>query len=421
MEPRYRLVFAGRLVQGTDPEQAIAALVQRFRVREARAREMIRGGGRQVLKHDLDLVRARRYGATLEAVGIATVLEPQGPDGDSALAADLSIQAPFSTTVPEPAPMPGSTPCPKCRAVAVSPVTGVCDACGVVAERYLARLAAEGRAVPGAGASPGPSRPHPALPADPVDGQDGAAGDALCDPYPVPAARGWGWLGDAWSQLRAQPWVWIGALVLFLLVSMAVGLLPVIGGLALGILGPMLTGGLMIGAHAQWGGGRFAIAHLFAGFSQHPGGLALLGLAYLGLSLLLGLAVALALFAGVETLAPEPSVLDLGQDPLAPGMTAPMAPLMLLPVVLGVLLGIPLMMAFLFAPALVAIDGVPVGRALGLSLVGCWRNLLPLAVFGLAALGLGALIVLSLGLALLVVMPLLTLALYHAYRDIYRC
>lgn len=422
MEPRYRLVFTGRLVQGADPEQAIAALVQRFRVREATAREMVRGARRQVLKHDLDLVRARRYGTTLEGIGILTDIESQGPDGVAAPSAELSIQAPFSTSVAEPAPDPGSTPCPKCGAVAVSPVTGVCDACGVVAERYLARLEAEGRDSARGGPAPGSRRPDPSPAPDPPDdglGED--AGDALCDPAALPAARGWGWIGEAWSQLKAQPWAWIGALVLFVLVSMAIGLVPLVGGLALGILGPMLTGGLMIGAHLQWGGGRFRVEHLFAGFSQNPGGLALVGLAYLGLSLVLALVMVLALLVGVQALAPGLSIPDLNSGPMGPGMIAAMGPLMALSIVLGLLLGVPLMMAFLFAPALVAIDGVPVGRALGLSLLGCWRNLLPLTLFGLAALALGVLTLVSLGLALLVVMPLLTLALYHAYREIYRC
>ena len=58
-------------------------------------------------------------------------------------------------------------------------------------------------------------------------------------------------------------------------------------------------------------------------------------------------------------------------------------------------------------------------RALNLSLRGCWRNVLPFLVFSLAALGLVLASVLTLGLALLVVMPVLTIAIYIAYREIY--
>jgi uncharacterized membrane protein len=177
----------------------------------------------------------------------------------------------------------------------------------------------------------------------------------------------------------------------------------------------------MIGAHAQWGGSRFKVAHLFAGFSRSPGRLLLLGVAYLGMSLLLALAVALALLFGVAALAPDLSVMDLDPQAMDPGEMGRLGPLTLVPVALGVLLGIPLMMAILFAPALVALDSVPVGRALWLSLLGCTRNILPILLLALAALGLALVAVLTLGVALLLIMPLLTLALYHAYRDIYRC
>jgi hypothetical protein len=214
--------------------------------------------------------------------------------------------------------------------------------------------------------------------------------------------------------------VWIGALLVFVVVSVVLGLVPMIGGLATGMLGPMLTGGLMIGAHSQWGGGRFEITHLLAGFSRNPGGLALLGVAYVGLGLILGLSIALALNFGVSVLAPDVGVAAFDLQELDPRALGHLGPLMLLPPLFGLLLGPPLMMAMFFAPALVAIDRVPAGRALWLSLLGCWRNLMPLLVFSLACLGLGILTILTLGLALLVVMPLLTLALYHAYRDVYQ-
>jgi hypothetical protein len=334
MEPRFRLVFTGRLIQGVEPEQAIAALNERFQVREPTARQMIRGGGRHVLKHDLGLERARRYRAALGEIGLVTELEPQGPEGEPALDTNLSIQVPVYAVASDPGPagpgapepVPGSTPCPKCGAVAVSPVTGVCDACGVVAERYLARLAEEGRGVRDAGGGSGPQLPHPPSPVDP-DPLGAETDDALCDPCSVAAGRGWGWIGDAWSQFRGQPWTWVGALLLFMLVSMALGLVPLVGGLALGILGPMLSGGLMIGAHTQRGGGRFEIAHLLAGFSRNPGGLALVGAAYLGLSLLLGLLIVLALATGVSLLAPDLSALELATEPMDPGALGSLGPL----------------------------------------------------------------------------------------------
>jgi hypothetical protein len=302
--------------------------------------------------------------------------------------------------------------------VAISPLTGVCDACGVVAERYLARLAAEGRDGTDADEDPqpsGPVAPSASEPSPPLNTDDGPP-----VPRAVPAGRGWNWFTDAWDQLMAQPWSWIGALLALLLVSLTLSLAPVIGWLVLGILGPMLTGSLMFGAHVQWSGGRFEITHLIAGLSRNPGGLALVGVAYLGLSLLLNFLVSFALIAGVSALAPSLYGLALESQALGLPKLGQVEPWLLLPFLVGMLLSVPLMMAILFAPALATIDRLPVVPSLRLSLEGCWRNLAPLAVSGLIALLLGVVTVLTLGLALLVVMPLFTLALYHAYRDIYR-
>jgi len=428
MEPRYRIVFTGRLVQGMDPGEVVAALSERFQVKELTARKIIQGGRRYVLKHSLDPDYAWRYQTALGGIGLVTELEPVGSEGNSNVGGEISIVGPFSTiasdptrptVTPEPPlPIPGSTECPKCGAMAISPLTGVCDACGVVAERYLARLAAEGRAGTDADEDAGPNDPVPpstAEPTPPLDADDGPPA-----PRAVPAGRGWTWFTDAWDQLMAQPWAWIWTLFVLLLVSLALSLAPMIGWLALGILGPMLTGSLMFGAHVQWNGGRFEITHLIAGLSRKPGGLALVGVAYLGLSLLLNFLLSFALLASVSALTPDLDGLALESQALGLPEVGRIEPWLLLPTLVGLLLSVPLMMAVLFAPALATIDKLAVGPALRLSLVGCWRNLAPLTVSSLIALLLGVLTVLTLGLALLVVMPLLTLALYHAYRDIYR-
>jgi uncharacterized membrane protein len=76
-------------------------------------------------------------------------------------------------------------------------------------------------------------------------------------------------------------------------------------------------------------------------------------------------------------------------------------------------------MAMFFAPSLVALDRVPVLKALGLSFSGCLKNILPFLIYGLIALVLVMLGSLPLMLGLLVVLPVLTIAIYTSYRDIY--
>jgi hypothetical protein len=477
----YRLVFTGDLVPGKDTDAVVEAFAARFKIGDEVARAIVKGGARHVLKSGLALERGQRYRAALTKVGLSVELEPQDPDWGEGLALDLeplgletpsvlgpeselrgavtvasalalepiaveraappvsevsSFLAPESTLGDSTTvrngrrrrpsePEPGSTPCPKCAAVAVSPVTGVCQACGVVAERWLARRAVESAGGSGnGGGRVGPSPAHnPYAPpqADLTPPPGPAAGvEGLAEPRSVPAGRGWGWIAEAWPMLKARPLAWVVAVLILIAVSVGLSLLPGVGTLLGTLVGPILTAGLMIGAHQQHGGGGFELGHLFAGFSRNPGRLMLLGVAYLGFAVLLGLTIGIGMVAIVAGLAP--GLPEGGFDTeggLDPGAMETLGPLLLLPVLFALLLGMPLAMAMVFAPALVALNDVPVLQSLKLSFLGCWRNLIPFLVYGLCAMGLLILGALPLGLGLLAVAPLLTIAIYLAYRDIY--
>ncbi len=421
MDTRYRIVFSGELVPGEPARKIIEAFATRFRVREETAQDIILGGARTVLKRNLNESRAQRYSTALKEVGLLVVLEPQGLDPGSefrveqAPSIDLrhtesmfSQSDPVSEVAVAKARPAGATRCPKCGAEAVAPLTGVCQACGVVAERYIARQ--NGRPTGSA-----PDDPYAPPAADLTPPLPDNRSEHLYPPRAVAAGRGWGWITAAWRLFKDNPLTWVGAIVLYLLIITALGFIPFVGGLITAILGPMFTGGLIIGAHHQHFGGRFELKHLFAGFSHKSGPLALVGVAYLGFTTLIGLVVVLGLVAVFALAGPGWSTdVDLSQfDP------AQLSPLMAIPFLVGLLLVIHLAMAMLFAPALVVLNEVPILRALNLSLKGCWRNVLPFLVFSLAALGLVLASVLTLGLTLLVVMPVLTIALYIAYREIY--
>jgi uncharacterized membrane protein len=75
-------------------------------------------------------------------------------------------------------------------------------------------------------------------------------------------------------------------------------------------------------------------------------------------------------------------------------------------------------MAFAFAIPLV-VDGSPPVEALKLSFSGCWRNLGALAVFGLIYILLGIIASLLFGLGWLLLVPVMVLALYCGYQEIY--
>ncbi len=237
-------------------------------------------------------------------------------------------------------------------------------------------------------------------------------------PRARPAGRGWSWIAEAWGLFKDSPIAWILALILFIAILMVLGLIPVVGGIATTLIGPILTGGLMLGARAQDQGEGFRIQYLFAGFSTRTGPLVLLGVIFLLLGLLVALVmgVLFALMLGLG-----------GSDVLAPGMLLSpaqaetwMSTLTILPVLVTLLLVIPVIMAMYFAPLLVALDGVEVIESLRLSLLGCLRNILPFLVSGgiaLVLLFIGALPIL---LGWLVVVPVLSISVYTAYRDIFQ-
>jgi uncharacterized membrane protein len=234
----------------------------------------------------------------------------------------------------------------------------------------------------------------------------------------LPAGRGAGWIGAGFGYFGRSVGGWLLAMLLFFVIAVLVSLVPLVGSLAMTLLWPIFTAGFMLGARDQDRGQPFRVQHLFQGFQTNAGQLALVGLIYAGLGILLtilvvGLIVALV---GPLSLGTGPVLDDLAQaDPAAAAFGLGMV----LTVLILALLIIPLTMLILFAPPLVALDGLPAWTAMKASFRGCLRNIVPFLIFGLLALPLLVLAVIPAGLGLLVVGPALTAAIYVAWREIY--
>ena len=243
------------------------------------------------------------------------------------------------------------------------------------------------------------------LPAAAAEGQFIAEGQA------VPAGRGWAWWTEAWALFRRQPGTWILVIVVFVAISIAIGIIPFLGNIAGYILGPIFAGGLMLGCHELARGGELRVGHLFAGFQDHLGRLALLGVAYL-LMFLVAFIVAFAVAGaglGLGWL--------IGMGDARPGGISTMT--MLLAALVALALMIPAAMAIWFAPALVVQNDFAVGDALKASFSASLRNFVPFLVYGAAFLGLGILASIPLMLGWFVLGPALIASVYTAYRDIF--
>lgn len=248
---------------------------------------------------------------------------------------------------------------------------------------------------------------------------------AIHAPRRKPLGHGTKWLREAWHLFAPHWLLWIGGLLVLWLVSAAVSVLPGVGQLAQVILAPVLYAGIYEVARKGDYNESPAFADFFAGFRDRAGALLRLGLLCTGLVLALML-VALALFwllADIDSLVAVGAALEaLEAGDATPWQTLPPETLQLalLAMLVFALLWVPYTAAIWFATPLVFYDAdIRPLRACGLSLEACLRNVLPLTLYTLAALGLCLLAVLTAGIGFVVVLPLLFISAYTSFHDIF--
>jgi hypothetical protein len=407
MDQRYRILFTGQLQSGADVEEVVERLVVTFKIPAAQARLLVRDGNRHLIKKDLDEADAQRYRAVLEKAGMIVQVESMEPSAKTPTQAPLEGEPAEVTASPKPV---------RCRACGSTRMEdGVCRDCGVVREKYVARqLASSDQSIHQNGLASEGSDPYSTPRADlspqPREGK-------MRGPYRVPAGHGWSWIARGFWHFKVNSLAWILAFLVLLGISIVLSLIPLIGGLANSLLAAVFIAGLMYGSREQEQGGDFRVEHLVAGFRENLGPLALVGLLYLVGSVLIGIVILVLLLGSMmPMLDMSPAALEAQDAATLLQMLGPMGMIALL---VASLLLIPLLMAFLFAPALVMLEGLSATEAMKQSFVGCLKNVLPFLVYGLAALVLLILAIIPLGLGLLVVWPTLTAAIYVAYRDIY--
>jgi uncharacterized membrane protein len=428
MSDIYRVIFTGRIDPGRDLEQVIDRFCEKFKLERRIAEKVIRAGRPVSLKKDLPLERAEKYVAVLEHIGIVVEIDPKPPEpvvAPSGLELEpLDHGGGDTTEVLE--HVPGVEICPKCGSKNME--MGICQDCGIVAAKYLAaQEAASGEGGTGAD-EPASAQANPYT-APEADLETPPEEDEMTGPHGVPAFNGLSWIAQGWEFFKESPVSWTLALIIWIVLSMIIGLIPFLGGIAMMLIGPVVMGGFMLGCYEQEQGGSFTIGHLFAGFSNNAGQLMLVGVLYMvmsfGVTLVMGL-IMMLMFGSLAAL--DPQNVEL--------MMASIGPPLLIFVLLFLLIFMVIMMTYIFAPSLVAVDGLDALNAMKLSFKGCLRNILPLLVYGIAATILSLILIVPmilmainlipmwLGVVLimifmLVMFPVFTASVYSAYRDIY--
>lgn len=235
--------------------------------------------------------------------------------------------------------------------------------------------------------------------------------------HTVNAGQGWHWIADAFNLFKKNPLIWITLSLIFIFMQLGATAVPMLGPIIVALLTPVFYAGLMAGAKEVEGGGELELPHLFAGFKKNTAQLITVGGIYMvgaivifGLMMMLSGGTLLEKVTQLQELqtasTPDPEMaMQLGREMLT----------LLLP---GLLLFVPLIMAYWFAPALVYFGDLKALTAMKLSFLASLKNVTPFLIYGLIMLVLMFIAAVTV-LGLLVLIPLLIISLYTSYQNVF--
>ena len=200
---------------------------------------------------------------------------------------------------------------------------------------------------------------------------------------------------------KRSPWVWCVLGFVTLAADVGLQFIPGIGVAASKVILPVVECGMLIGAAALDAGAPLRPRYALAAFGAPPAALA----AIVGSGLLVFAAEAIAAYAidGVNLLAVESSSSELSGIALIAVLGT------------GTIVSLPVA----FVPFAVLFAGASFAGAFAASARAFGLNVAPLMLFGLLALVLVGLGVLTFGVGLIAVFPLLSAASYAAWKDIF--
>jgi uncharacterized membrane protein len=261
-----------------------------------------------------------------------------------------------------------------------------------------------------------PTTPSSAFPSPPPQAPPGSWPR---EPRRLAAGRGASWWGEGWKIFTAAPLPWLGILVMIVVVNVLLGMIPVVGGLAATVLGPIFAGGLLLGCHALANGQPLQFTHLFAAFqSDRLTPLAILGLVVLAFGVVVALAVGVLVF-GAAGAALLTGAMSQGSGPGFAAAMAGMSGAALLGGLIALVVFAAFFMAWWFAPALVTLHRAPPIDALQASFRASVANLGAQLVFGLIFIGLAIVASIPFGLGWLVLGPVMIGASYASWREVF--
>jgi hypothetical protein len=228
---------------------------------------------------------------------------------------------------------------------------------------------------------------------------------ALHAPRTVNAGQGIQWLVEGFNYFKQDAGIWIAICIIGFVLMMVFSVIPVVN-ILIYLTTHIWMGGLMIGCKAQYDREPLQINHLFAGFREPLVPLLILSV---GLTVVTWIIMLICLGSAFLPL------LGIGGEPdfAAFGMR------FLLGFLIAMALLIPIAMAGWFAAPLIALHKVPVFQAITMSFQACLKNIVPFLLYGIVLFGLGILTLLTFGLGMLVLGPVIYASIFVSYKDIF--
>jgi len=236
--------------------------------------------------------------------------------------------------------------------------------------------------------------------------------------WAVAAGRGLEWWRCGWQLFREAPWTWIVLMVLLIAIMFGLSFIPFLGQIASTLLYPVLGAGVLVGTRSLDRGGELTVGHLFACCNDKALPLIIVALLYFGGWFVIWL-VAAALLVGIVGFGTVASVLSGDPTQTGVAMLATLGLGSLVVLLLATLLGIPLIMGYWFAPALVLFRGDEPFAAMKTSFTACMRNMPPFLVYGLLGLLFAVAASIPFGLGWFVLVPVYAASMYASYKDIF--
>jgi uncharacterized membrane protein len=224
----------------------------------------------------------------------------------------------------------------------------------------------------------------------------------------VPAGQAWAWIVSGFELFKANPVMWIVILLIYLAIIIPISLVPVIGSVVSTLLAPVFASGMMWGCKALVNKQDLEINHLFEGVKKNTAQLIAVGGIYMLSLLVIAVMVVLSLNKEVVELLMKGQELSQGQ-----------ASSMMLPILIAMLLIVPILMAYWYAPVLTGLHNLKAVEAMKLSFVACLKNMLPFLLYGLIFTVILVVAIIPFGLGLIVAIPVMMTSLYTSYVDVF--